>query len=52
MGMSFGGRSGQCPATERVGDCLVRLPFYNLLSGEDQAEVVDTISTFDCWATA
>lgn len=47
MGVQFGGRPGQCPITERVGDCILRLPFYNDLSKADQAEVVDVVGQFE-----
>lgn len=43
MGVQAGGRQGQCPVTERVSDCLLRLPFYNDLSESEQAEIVDVI---------
>lgn len=52
MGRRFEGRAGQCPVTERVSDCLVRLPFYNDLSPSDQAEVVDRIRHFRVDGTA
>ena len=52
MGASFGGRSGQCPVTERVSDCLLRLPFYNDLSERELTEVVDAIHCFDKWNAA
>jgi dTDP-4-amino-4,6-dideoxygalactose transaminase len=42
----FGGRLGQCPVTESVSDRLVRLPFHNTLSDEQQAEVVEAICEF------
>jgi dTDP-4-amino-4,6-dideoxygalactose transaminase len=48
MGVTFGGHPGQCPTTERIGDCLLRLPFYNDLSETDQAEVVNAVRRFDC----
>jgi dTDP-4-amino-4,6-dideoxygalactose transaminase len=48
MGMRFGGRAGACPVTESVSDRLVRLPFYNDLSTDQQAEVLETIRTFRC----
>ncbi|HUA19754.1 MAG TPA: dTDP-4-amino-4,6-dideoxygalactose transaminase [Bryobacteraceae bacterium] len=50
MGLRLGGRKGQCPVTESVSDRLVRLPFYNSLSESDQAEVIDSIHSFDEWA--
>jgi dTDP-4-amino-4,6-dideoxygalactose transaminase len=46
MGIRVGGRPGQCPVTERVSDCLLRLPFYNDLSASEQAEVVDVVRQF------
>ena len=48
MGAAFGGRPGQCPTTERVGECLLRLPFYNDLSSAEQADVVDAVRQFEC----
>jgi dTDP-4-amino-4,6-dideoxygalactose transaminase len=47
MGRQFGGKEGDCPVTEVVGDCLVRLPFYNELTEADQARVVEAIYGFD-----
>jgi dTDP-4-amino-4,6-dideoxygalactose transaminase len=46
MGRRFGGREGDCPVTEDVSDRLLRLPFYNDLSEEDQARVVTAIKQF------
>ncbi|HVJ82501.1 MAG TPA: dTDP-4-amino-4,6-dideoxygalactose transaminase [Planctomycetia bacterium] len=42
MGREFGGKPGDCPVAEQMGDRLVRLPFYNELSREEQAAVVRT----------
>jgi dTDP-4-amino-4,6-dideoxygalactose transaminase len=47
MGLKFGGQPGQCPVTERVSDQLVRLPFHNALTEEEQARVVQAIKEFD-----
>jgi dTDP-4-amino-4,6-dideoxygalactose transaminase len=47
MGRQFGGREGDCPVTEDVSDRLLRLPFYNDLSEEDQAKVVEAILEFE-----
>lgn len=47
MGQRFGGRPGDCPVTERVSDQLVRLPFYNSLTGEDQQYVIEAILEYD-----
>ena len=46
MGLRFGGKPGACPVTEDVSDRLVRLPFYNDLTEEEQAFVVDRIKGF------
>ena len=43
MGRAAGGRDGDCPVTESVSDRLVRLPFFNDLSGADQMEVVEAV---------
>jgi dTDP-4-amino-4,6-dideoxygalactose transaminase len=48
MGTSFGGHRGQCPVTERVSGCLLRLPFFNDLSVEDQCEVIKAIRQYRC----
>jgi dTDP-4-amino-4,6-dideoxygalactose transaminase len=47
MGASFGGRPGDCPVTERVSDQLIRLPFYNSLTSNDQQRVIETILKYD-----
>jgi dTDP-4-amino-4,6-dideoxygalactose transaminase len=49
MGVQFGGYPGQCPVTERVSDCLLRLPLYNDLTPDEQNEVVEAIHAFDGW---
>ncbi|HEX6648435.1 MAG TPA: dTDP-4-amino-4,6-dideoxygalactose transaminase [Pyrinomonadaceae bacterium] len=46
MGRQFGGKPGDCPVTESVSDRLVRLPFYNDLTGEEQSVVIDRITEF------
>ncbi|MBN1977012.1 MAG: dTDP-4-amino-4,6-dideoxygalactose transaminase [Anaerolineae bacterium] len=48
MGQRFGGKLGDCPVTEDVSDRLVRLPFYNDLSPEDQDRVIEAICQA-CW---
>jgi len=47
MGQKFGGKVGDCPVTERVSDQLVRLPFYNGLTGSEQEQVVEAILSFE-----
>jgi dTDP-4-amino-4,6-dideoxygalactose transaminase len=46
MGRKFGGRVGHCPVTEDVSERLVRLPFYNELTGADQSEVIEAVRAF------
>lgn len=46
MGRRFGGKEGDCPVTEDVSDRLMRLPFYNKLTQNDQADVVAAIREF------
>lgn len=46
MGRRFGGKEGDCPVTESVSDRLLRLPFYNDLSENEQAHVIGAIKTF------
>jgi dTDP-4-amino-4,6-dideoxygalactose transaminase len=46
MGVSFGGRRGNCPVTEDMSDRLIRLPFYNDLRREEQEFIVDKIFRF------
>jgi dTDP-4-amino-4,6-dideoxygalactose transaminase len=48
MGRALGGRPGQCPVTESISDRLLRLPFYNGLTAEDQARVIDAVKAFRC----
>lgn len=47
MGIQFGGKLGDCPVTERVSDQLVRLPFHNGLTEDDQRHVIDAVLDFD-----
>ena len=47
MGLALGSaRAGDCPVTERVADCLVRLPFYADLSASDQDRVIEAAREF------
>jgi dTDP-4-amino-4,6-dideoxygalactose transaminase len=48
MGRKWGGKVGDCPVTESVSDCLVRLPFYNQLNEANQMQVVAAIREFNC----
>jgi dTDP-4-amino-4,6-dideoxygalactose transaminase len=46
MGQRFGGREGAMPVTESVSDRLVRLPFHNALTSNEQEQVIDAIRDF------
>jgi len=46
VGRRLGGVPGQCPVTEQVSDELVRLPFNNQLTAEDQTRVIEAIQQF------
>ncbi len=46
MGRRFGGQKGDCPVTEDVSERLLRLPFYNDLSADDQALIAKRILAF------
>jgi dTDP-4-amino-4,6-dideoxygalactose transaminase len=50
MGRGYGGQPDDCPVTERLSDCLLRLPFYNDLTESDQTRVVEAIESFTGWA--
>jgi dTDP-4-amino-4,6-dideoxygalactose transaminase len=47
MGQRFGGKPGDCPVTEDLSDRVLRLPFYNDLSADEQAYVVESLGAFD-----
>ena len=49
MGLKLGGRPGACPVTEDVSDRLLRLPFYNDLTDDEQSEVIAALLEFDAW---
>jgi dTDP-4-amino-4,6-dideoxygalactose transaminase len=46
MGLKFGGRTGDCPVTEKMGDCLLRLPFHYSLTMKDLDRVIETLFDF------
>jgi dTDP-4-amino-4,6-dideoxygalactose transaminase len=46
MGQNYGGKEGDCPVTERAADCLVRLPFFNGMTEQEQGRVVEAVKTF------
>lgn len=45
MGRKFGGQVGDCPVTEAMTDRLLRLPFFNDMTTEQLALVVDALIT-------
>jgi dTDP-4-amino-4,6-dideoxygalactose transaminase len=47
MGRKFGGKVGDCPVTESVSGCVIRLPFYNELSETDQSRIVAAVLEFN-----
>ena len=48
VGLRFGGREGDCPVTEKVADCLLRLPFYTGMTESDQMQVIEAVNAFRC----
>jgi dTDP-4-amino-4,6-dideoxygalactose transaminase len=46
MGVTLGGRTGQCPVTEEISDRLVRLPFFATLTPDAQERVVSEVRRF------
>jgi len=46
MGAQFGAREGDCQVTESIADRLLRLPFYNALSEDDQDRVIETLMSW------
>lgn len=46
MGQRFGGKEDDCPVTECVSDQLLRLPFHNALTSNEQEIVIEAIREF------
>jgi dTDP-4-amino-4,6-dideoxygalactose transaminase len=46
MGERFGGKAGDCPITEDLSNRLVRLPFFNSMTEEEQGRVIDAVLDF------
>ena len=42
----WGGKPGDCPVTEDVSDRLLRLPFYNSMTDEQQSRVIEAVCEF------
>jgi len=47
MGRKFGGKIGDCPVTENLSDRLLRLPFYNTLTRDEQERVINAILEYN-----
>ena len=47
MGHKFGGKIGDCPVTENLSDRLLRLPFYNILTRDEQERVINAILEYN-----
>ena len=45
VGLKYGGFAGQCPVSEKAGDCLVRLPLFNALAMDEQSRVIEAVLT-------
>jgi dTDP-4-amino-4,6-dideoxygalactose transaminase len=43
MGQKFGGRAGQCPVAEGMADRLLRLPFFNSITRDQQSQAIDAL---------
>lgn len=46
MGKKLGGYNGQCPVTEDISMRLLRLPFYNSLTENEQTKVIESVQSF------
>lgn len=42
----WGGRVGDCPVTEDITDRLLRLPFFNSMTEDQQSQVIDALLSF------
>lgn len=49
MGIRFGGRPGDCPVTEDLSDRLLRLPFFNSMTEDEQTRVIEALHSFEDW---
>jgi dTDP-4-amino-4,6-dideoxygalactose transaminase len=47
MGIQFEGHQANCPVSEDISSRLIRLPFYNKLSQEEQDIILDAIFLFE-----
>jgi dTDP-4-amino-4,6-dideoxygalactose transaminase len=47
MGRRFGGSENDCPVTEDIADRLLRLPFYNSMTDDEQERVIAALYAFE-----
>jgi dTDP-4-amino-4,6-dideoxygalactose transaminase len=47
MGLRYGGKPGDCPVTEMVSDCLLRLPCHAMLTANELDRVVSAVLDFE-----
>mgnify|MGYP001438335194 CR=1 FL=1 len=47
-GSRWGGRIGDCPVTEDTSDRIIRLPFYNSMTPDEQTRVIESVKAFAC----
>lgn len=45
-GLKFAAGPSSCPVTEEISACLLRLPFYNDLTEDDQDQVTTSVTNF------
>ena len=48
MGRKLGGKPGDCPVAERASECLLRLPFFNRMTEDEQRRVIEGVTSFRC----
>ena len=46
MGLKLGGASASCPVTVDISDRLLRLPFYNGMTEDEQTTVIEALRTW------
>jgi dTDP-4-amino-4,6-dideoxygalactose transaminase len=51
MGVASGGYEGQCPVTERVSECLLRLPFFTDMNAAEQSAIIAAVLEFEVGST-